>query len=108
MTFAALLAVACGPPAPSCPNDLPMECPSPAPSYMNDVSPIFVGHCVKCHAPGGVEASRPLNSYTAVRAQPGVLTQVYACRMPPAPEPELSSAERHTLLSWLVCGSPQN
>jgi hypothetical protein len=108
LTLGLVFGVSCGPPATSCPNDLPMQCPSPAPSYANQVSLIFAGHCVKCHAAGQVEASRPLTSYSAVRAQPGVLTQVYACRMPPAGEPPLSATERATLLAWLVCGSPQN
>jgi mono/diheme cytochrome c family protein len=85
-----------------------MTCPSPAPTYTNDTQVLFTGHCVKCHAPGGVEAARPLNSYDAVRAQTGALDQVYACKMPPPPEPALSAAERATLLAWFVCGSPQN
>jgi hypothetical protein len=84
-----------------------MSCASPHPVY-SDVQPIFIGHCVKCHAPNGVEAVRPLDSYAAVMAQTGVLDQVYGCRMPPLGEPALSSTERATLLSWLVCGSPQN
>jgi uncharacterized membrane protein len=100
--------LACGSSGGSCPNDLPMSCPSPTPSYTNDVAPLIQAHCVKCHSATGVEYSRPLDTYAGVTAQTGVLDQVYSCRMPPAPETPLTSAERAALFGWLVCNSPQN
>jgi hypothetical protein len=103
-----LALAACGSSGGTCPNDLPMTCPSAVPSYTNDVAPIIQAHCVKCHSAGGVEYSRPLDTYAGVTAQTGVLDQVYACRMPPAPEAPLTSAERAKLLGWIVCDSPRN
>lgn len=93
----------------SCPNDLPSSCPSPAPSYGQDVAPIVQARCLGCHAPGGQSANIPLDSYDALHARRSqVLDQVYACRMPPAGQPQLSSDERQKLLGWLVCGAPSN
>ncbi len=90
-----------------CPNDLPAKCPSPQPAYA-DVAPVFAAHCTRCHGPGGVEATRPLDSYAHVFKLKGpVLNQIYACVMPPATEPTVSSSERKLVLGWLVCGAPE-
>lgn len=109
LTLAAILA-ACGPaPKPACPNDLPASCPSPAPAYQADVAPLLAAHCVKCHGPGGQQASYPLTTWDEVYALRGaVLDRVYACRMPPPGEPALTAAERQKLLGWLVCGAPND
>lgn len=91
-----------------CPNDLPKECPTPAPSYDADVAPIVAKHCFPCHAPGGEEEQRPLDTYEHVYARrSSVLTQVYSCSMPPSGQAVPSSAERAVLLAWLVCGAPE-
>jgi hypothetical protein len=37
-----------------------------------------------------------------------VLTEVYACQMPPVDADPLSATERQALLAWLVCGAPNN
>jgi len=37
-----------------------------------------------------------------------VLTRIYGCVMPPASAPPLTPEERQTLLSWFVCGAPEN
>src|SRR5437016_5335100 len=104
----ALLA-ACGGQDPSCPNDLPSSCPSPTPSYRNEVAPIIAGRCLSCHAPGGQEAARPLTTYSQVFSNRGpILTQIFACRMPPAGSAAPSPQERTLLLGWLVCGAPDN
>lgn len=105
------IALSCSSPPPpadaGCPDDLPQACPSPAPAYA-DVAPVFAAHCTKCHGPDGVEATRPLDSYAhIVKLKSPVLNQIYACVMPPSPEPALSSSERKLVLSWLVCGAPQ-
>jgi hypothetical protein len=101
---------ACGDPAGGqCPNDLPASCPTTVPSYQTDIAPILQSHCLGCHAPGGVEANKPLDSYSAVYGERSpVLTQVYGCLMPPAGSPAPTAAERQLLLSWLVCKSPNN
>lgn len=94
--------------ASDCPSDLPASCPaSGAPSYQNDVAPILAARCVSCHSAGGIEANAPLDTYTAVYDRRGpVLDQVYACKMPQGTP--LSPAERQALLTWLVCGAPNN
>jgi hypothetical protein len=95
--------------APLCPDDLPASCPSPIPSYKNDVAPIFAMHCTLCHSPTGIAANAPETTYADVFAQASpILDQVYQCGMPPAGYPTLTTPERLTLLSWLVCNAPDN
>jgi len=92
-----------------CPNDLPATCPTPAPSYVNDVAPLISAHCLKCHAPGGQEASKDFTNYPNVFSQrSAILNQFYSCRMPPEGEPRPTAQERALLLGWLVCGAPNN
>ncbi len=100
--------VACFTQPQNCPNDLPSACPSSgAPSYSATVAPILAQRCVACHSPGGIEANSPLDSYGAVYAIRGsVLDQVYACKMPQ--DTPLTPADRQALLTWLVCGAPNN
>ncbi len=103
-----LLAAACGGPA-DCPNDLPASCPSPMPSYQNGIRPIIQAYCLKCHSPGGQEATIDFTSHQNVFTQRGpILTQIYSCRMPLAGEATPTTQERATFLGWLVCGSPNN
>jgi hypothetical protein len=107
--LAALLLAACGGGVADCPNDLPATCPSPMPSYKTDVQPIVSNHCLKCHSPGGEEASKDFTTYQNVFLQRGpILTQFYSCRMPPEGEPRPTAQERALLLGWLTCGSPNN
>lgn len=107
-----LLLSACGgtteqqPDAGSCPSDLPAACPSAAPTWV-DAQPIIHARCELCHTPGGANANLPFDTYDRVYAvRQRVLTQVYACRMPPSGYPPLEASERKTLLEWLVCGAP--
>jgi uncharacterized membrane protein len=101
-------AVACGP-AGECPNDVPATCPSPAPSFSGEVQGIIQSRCVSCHAPGGQEQSRPLQTYQQIYSQRiGVLSQVASCRMPLAGAAPLTPEERQALLGWLVCSAPNN
>ncbi len=91
-----------------CPNDLPADCPADVPDYNADVAPIIADRCLSCHSPGGAgEAGHDFTTWDTLNAQQTtVLTQVYACKMPPEGAPPLTSAERGTLLDWLVCGAP--
>ncbi len=92
-----------------CPNDLPTSCPSPAPSYSSAISPLISARCLVCHSPGGQEASIPFTSYQNVYIERSpMLNQVYACNMPPTGTQQLTAQERNQLLSWLVCGAPNN
>ena len=105
----AVVLAGCGSSGPPCANDLPATCPSPQPSYATDVAPIIQAHCLKCHAPGGQEASKDFTTYQHVFDQRlAILNQFYSCRMPPDGEPRPTSQERALLLGWLVCGSPNN
>jgi len=109
LLLGALLAAACGGAPFDCPNDLPQSCPSPVPSYKTEVQPIINSHCLKCHSPGGQQASIDFTTHQNVFAQKGpILTQTYSCRMPPQGEPRPTPQERALLLGWLVCGSPNN
>jgi hypothetical protein len=98
---------ACGGGTP-CPNDLPGACPSTPPSYARDISQVISTSCFPCHAPGGVEAVKPLTNYQQVFDQRGsVLDQVYHCRMPLSGS-QLTATQRADLLAWLVCNAPDN
>jgi uncharacterized membrane protein len=103
------VAASCGGAAVSCPNDAPESCPSPAPSYSGQVQAIIQSRCTTCHAPGGLEPTKPLQTYTQVNdLRLMLLTQVASCRMPLSGAPPLSPDERQALLGWLVCGAPNN
>jgi hypothetical protein len=112
----AAVGIACSSPGPTasqspatglCP-DVPGSCPtadaaSPLPTY-DDVSPILERDCIPCHAAstGGKDES----SYPLVFGQrSAILYQVGSCLMPLPGSPQLSAAERNTLLTWLVCGA---
>jgi uncharacterized membrane protein len=103
------MVAACGP-AGECPNDVPASCPSPAPSFSGEVQGIIQSRCVPCHAPGGQEQNRPLQSYDQqiYPQRRMILSQVASCRMPLAGAPPLTPEERQALLGWLVCGAPNN
>ena len=93
----------------TCPAEQPASCPADVPSYTNDVAPILETSCVTCHSPTGVDPGKPLDTYAHVFDRRGeVLTQVNACRMPPEGEMAPSDDERAIILTWLVCGAPDN
>lgn len=95
--------------AAACPQDLPVACPSSEPSYRLDVAPIFSSRCVICHSPDGSDTARDYANYPAIYANRGaILDQVYACNMPPSGASAPTLSERVTLLTWLVCGAPNN
>src|SRR4051812_40860699 len=106
MAIGLALSIGCGSGDSSCPNDLPAACPASPPSYSHDIAPIINDRCFPCHAPGGVEATRPLTTYQEVFNQRGpVLDQVYHCNMPLAGAPGLTASQRADLLAWLVCNA---
>ena len=94
----------------TCPKNLPSTCPATVPSFKNDVEPIFATKCWTCHADGGVEAAQDdLGSYDAIfRLRGDELSQIYSCRMPNVGAPPLTQDERLTMMSWFVCGAPNN
>jgi hypothetical protein len=93
--------------AATCPNDYPSACLAPGPSFANDVSPLIHANCTPCHGPG--QQVPTLSTYSDVmHAGTLIATQVFQCRMPPAPRAPLTSQQRQTLLGWLVCGAPDN
>lgn len=48
-------------------------------------------------------------TYQQLQAGRGsVLDEVYACKMPEAPVPPITAADRTTLLTWIECGGPNN
>jgi len=94
---------------PSCPNDLPQECPADAPGYATTIRPIVDTYCVPCHNPDGRAAVKPFLTYQQIYdRRRDVLTQVYACKMPAEGGMPLPLADREALLAWLVCGAKEN
>jgi hypothetical protein len=93
----------------SCANDLPTACPSTIPSWKTSVQPLIAQQCGSCHTQNGSDATRPFDTYAQVSREPGaMLDQIFACTMPPALDTVLQPSERQTLLTWLVCGAPEN
>lgn len=113
-SLAVLLLLACSSKSedePSCPNDLPAACPSSGePSYATTIQPILRSRCRSCHsAEGEAGTTHVFDSYAEVFAERRVvLSQVFACAMPPVKADQLSEEERAALLAWLVCGAPNN
>jgi len=100
---------ACKSGAADCPQNLPASCPAQPPSYRQTVAAVIARECTGCHAPDALQSDRDLSTYAGLYANRGaVLDQVYACNMPPAGSPSLDTADRVLLLTWLVCGSPNN
>lgn len=99
---------ACSSPAadPPCPDDVPAGCPAVAPGFAADVAPIIAGHCQKCHAPGGMAAAFPFQTYDQIAPLAGDINlQLQTCAMPPPPEPRLSAVERQAMFGWILCGA---
>lgn len=96
--------------ATACPQPLPADCPAQPPSYQDAIVPLIQERCLVCHGPGGkVYPAVNLSSYDHAFAQrTEILSQVYNCRMPPSDGEPLTVDELNTLLSWLVCGAPNN
>jgi hypothetical protein len=98
----------------ACKDELPrnaagaITCPATVPSYASAVSPIVREACLACHAANGT-AGVDLSTYAALYAQRSAsLDQLSGCLMPPQNGIPLGDAQRGTLLSWLVCGAPDN
>ncbi|HEX4477509.1 MAG TPA: hypothetical protein VH142_20610 [Polyangiaceae bacterium] len=91
--------------ASACAPSIPKKCPSDAPMYTADVLPILEARCTTCH--NTKDGPWPLTDYQEVvdwRSQ--VLGDLAGCTMPPADAGvTLSSDERETLITWLVCGA---
>ena len=104
--------MACGCPGPSSPcTNPPSSCPSQVPSYQGEINAIIVGGCLPCHDPTtGQDQPPALNGYTAVAAGAGSsLDQLAACKMPTADSGfVLTAQQRQDLLTWYVCGAPNN
>lgn len=93
----------------SCSASISASCPTTAPSYANDVEPLLRTYCVSCHAAGGQESDKPLDTYAAVSARIGdVQSQLATCSMPPSDESQPTTAELTTILDWITCGAQNN
>jgi len=121
LALSVAFACACGAGAPASGTDAATEVPacvrtdpscpeaSAPPSYATTVHSIFVTACVNCHYPGSTLAYSSLATYEDVHLVYGsALGQVSSCLMPPAGQPPLTEADRTALLTWLVCGAPEN
>lgn len=100
---------ACTTLATSCPADLPATCPVDVPSFKTTIAPIVASRCALCHSVDGSQSGHSFATYDLVYAsRSAVLNQIYACNMPPAGAAQLTLDERVAVLTWLVCGSPNN
>lgn len=105
----AVLAVACGQPASNdCPADNQDQCVDSTLSYANGIGDLLSQRCSPCHAAGGVEMTILLTDYGHVSGErTSIATQLVTCSMPPAGNPQLTTAERNQILDWLTCGAPK-
>lgn len=99
-----------GSPNPNCPADEPATCPTTGvPSYTNDIAPLVSQYCEVpgCHVAGGSGVGN-LSPYSALKADANnAENQIYQCLMPKMP-PYPTLEDRVTLLTWFVCGAPDN
>jgi hypothetical protein len=103
----AAIAAGCNGNSGSCSATVPSSCPTSAPSYANDVAPILSTYCTSCHASGGQESDKPLDTYAHVAALSAeVQGQVAGCSMPPSGS--MSAADITTVLTWIECGAQDN
>jgi hypothetical protein len=97
----------------NCPT-VSSDCPTPPPSWSKDVEPLIQSYCVMCHEPGGTgESLADLTTYTnVVRVRAEITYQVSTCQMPnqdaSPPPPQLTTAQRETIVSWIGCKAPNN
>jgi hypothetical protein len=66
-------------------NDVGVDAPSAmGPTYYRDIKPIFDAMCVRCHAPGGVRQSVPLDTFEGASLWAAAIKeQVMSHAMPP-------------------------
>jgi cytochrome c5 len=101
------------PVAPNCPT-VSSDCPSPMPSWSSDVQPLIKTYCLMCHEPGGTGYSlADLTSYTHVwMTRAAIASQISQCLMPnqdaSPPPPQLTTAQRQTIVAWIGCMAPNN
>jgi hypothetical protein len=87
----------------------PESCPAEVPHYNPDVAAVIQASCTACHSPGGSGASWPLTNYDELYAiRFSVQGQIASCKMPPVGWPPMDPADRDMVLTWLVCGAPNN
>ena len=109
IALCALLAGACTSDNASCPRDEPAACPSTPPSYAHDIAPLVEEYCSQCHNPQGSAFDEPISTYADLYSRRvDALDQLYDCEMPMSPAPQPTIADRITLLTWFVCGAPDN
>ena len=91
----------------SCPDAYPTVCPDAAPSFAAEVGPLIHTHCTVCHGAG--QQVPPLQSYADIMtAATRIFGQLHTCKMPPAPRAPLAEQDRQTIMTWLVCATPNN
>jgi hypothetical protein len=95
----------------ACPSDLPDrdQCEASTPSYGVEAAPIIEQRCATCHYPDNTQSRYVFADYDDVyRDRQTLLTRIYGCVMPPDGAPQLTPDERRVLLTWFVCGAPDN
>lgn len=99
-----------GPLAPVCPMAVPSNCPSPPPTWTTDIQTIIEARCYPCHGPGGVEQSaQDFTSYQGTTVVSATIDfEVFHCLMPPPDAGAATPAEQLTILTWILCGTPND
>jgi uncharacterized membrane protein len=88
---------------------MPASCPTTTPSYKTDVAPVLANYCASCHAAGGEQSDKPLDTYQGASSLvTNMENQIAGCSMPPSSDAQPTAAERETVLAWIVCGAPNN
>jgi hypothetical protein len=106
----------------SCPS-MPTTCTDrkAPPSWAKDVDPTIKARCSPCHFPGGIYAQiYNFSTYGGVvDSTTPMLGKLIACEMPPVlgdaeygieagTVPDLTAAQRSTIVEWIRCGAPNN
>jgi len=90
----------------TCPVQVHTTCPDASLSYAIGIGEALKAACSPCHAPGGIESSVPLMSYSQSKMRTtSIVGQLVTCSMPPAGSP-LSLADRQAIVDWITCGAP--
>jgi hypothetical protein len=95
----------------TCLADAPATCPTTGvPSYATQIAPLINQYCVtECHNPSGSASDQKIATYAQISGKAtDVFNQIYSCNMPYQPSPIPTTDERVTLLTWFVCGTPNN
>jgi hypothetical protein len=94
----------------ACPPPVATVCPELVPSFAATIVPILDASCNTCHAADVPDAPWPLHDLGDVQAwRDLIIPDLLDCSMPPpGGGVTLSEVDRQQILTWIVCGTPDN